>query len=104
MLLYDTGMTLHDELGEGNLLKCSWGYAFVCCRMTLHDEKAGGSNQMLLDLCFCMTLHDEMGGGYLNQMLLELCLVCCCMTLHDEMGRGYFHQMPLGAMRLYDTA
>ena len=43
--------------------------------------REGGSNQMLVDLCFCMRLHDEKGDC--NQMLLEL---RSCMRLHDERG------------------
>ena len=27
--------------------------------MTLHDERGAGSNQQLLDLCFCMRLDDD---------------------------------------------
>ena len=35
--------TLLDERGDV-FIKCNWPFPFVCCNMTLHDERVVGFN------------------------------------------------------------
>ena len=58
-------MTLQDE--KGRLIKCSCSFAFVCCNITLPDERGGG-----VALIKCSWTYASAGD--------------CRRTLHDESG------------------